>query len=210
MDKTELENQIAILAGEFQGLAEDMDIYRKLYEDPSIIPVLNKIAPRFFLRIQYALKDAVFLAVARATDPEESKSYNETRKNISIARICATIKSDEIGNTRARIRVNKAAQELKNTAKSIRTVRSRTIAHLDEETVLNATPLVPEGGFPLDEFVERSQAFLDAVITCVGIDGRYTVKRETYAKHADAFLHCLKYVDEKWHHQRKGATLRVA
>ena len=54
-----LQERIGILAGELQGVAEDMHIYEKIFEDQKTFPILNKVAPRLFVRIQRALGEPV-------------------------------------------------------------------------------------------------------------------------------------------------------
>lgn len=171
-----------------------MHIYEKLFEDPLVIPLLNKIAPRLFVRIRIALGDAIYLAMARVTDPSESETSEGLRKNISVARIQADLKSEGYPCKR----VNRAATDLCSTAKSIRLYRSRRIAHLDDKTVRGEVSLSPEGGFPLQEYIEQSQKFLDSVMVSIGSIERYTIQHENYPRHADAFLHSMRYVDANW------------
>ena len=90
------------------------------------------------------------------------------------------------------------ASKLSSTAKHIRDYRSKCIAHLDDEIIRNEISLTPEGGFPLEDYLTRSQAFLDEVMKAIGSSEQYTVKRDSYHRHAEALLLCLMYVDENW------------
>jgi hypothetical protein len=85
MASQSLQDRISILAANLQGVAEDMHIYEKIFEDQKMIPILNKIAPRLFARIQLSLSNAVFLAMARITDGAIIRTKGGERKNISVA-----------------------------------------------------------------------------------------------------------------------------
>lgn len=189
-----LQDRIGILAGDLQGVAEDMHAYEKIFGDQEMIPILNKTAPRLFLRIQYALRDSVFLGMARIADPAASRVNGEIRKNISIAGIRDDLKSEGYDDRR----VSAALANLKKTAERILYYRSKCIAHLDDEVIRNGNSLVPKGGFPLDKYITQSQIFLDEVMKAIGSSERYTIKRDSYQKHAEAFQICLMYIDNNW------------
>lgn len=189
-----LQDRISILAGDIQGVAEDMHAYEKIFGDQEMIPILNKTAPRLFLRIQRALRNSVYTSLARIADPATSRVNGENRKNISIAGIRDDLRSEGYDGKF----VSAALEDLKATAKHIRDYRSKCIAHLDDEIIRNEISLVPEGGFYLDNFIFQSQTFLDEVMKAIGSSQRYTIKRDSYQKHAEAFRICLMYVDNNW------------
>jgi hypothetical protein len=155
MASQSLQDRINILTGNLQGAAEDMHIYEKIFEDQKMIPILNKIAPRLFVRIKIALSDAVFLAMARITDGATTRTRDGERKNISFAGVRDDLKSEGYDIKH----VNDAVTDLTATANHIRTYRSKCIAHLDDEIIRNEISLAPEGGFPLENYLNQSQIF---------------------------------------------------
>lgn len=194
MASQSLQDRISILAGNLQGVAEDMHIYRKIFEDQKTILILNKIAPRLFLRMRLALRNSVFLAMARITDGATTRTKSGERKNISAAGVRDDLKSEgyDVEN------VSAALANLSATAKHIRDYRSKCIAHLDDEIIRNGISLAEEGGFQLDVYVDQSQIFLDEVNKAIGGSEAYTVKRDVYHNQADAFLIFLMYADDNW------------
>ncbi|MGR3638910.1 hypothetical protein [Alterinioella nitratireducens] len=204
MVSTILEERISILAGELQGVAQDIHIYERIFENVDLDAVRNRIADRLFLRLALALSDSIYSAMARITDPAESSSQDTLRANISVSRIQADVKSEGYPTRK----VNKSAASLCMTAKSIRQYRSRWVAHSDDETLRGEVCLAPEGGYPLEEFLSHSQTFLDAVQHAIGSTESYTVKHESYARHADAFIYCLRFLEKNWEDVEQG--LRVS
>ncbi|ATG49071.1 hypothetical protein CEW89_16755 [Celeribacter ethanolicus] len=200
-----LVDRVDYLAGELQGLAEDVHLYHEIFENAEAVEMLNKTAPRLFLRFQRATKDAVFSAVSRITDSAEFVTREEQRKNISVRRIQQDIRELRLGSCRDRTRLNKAVDKLCEIAKPIRNLRNRQIGHLDDEDTRLGTLLVPKDGYQIDEFLKQSQKVLDYVEVCMS-KGRgdvetsrsYLVQRDDYQKHASAFVFFLNYLDKNW------------
>lgn len=185
---------VGLLAGQFQGLAEDLHVFQTLFEDANTQRILQKIAPRCFARLQYALLDEIFITISRVTDSETTRVGGEARKNVTLKRLRgllheADLLSDEL---------DRAINDLVQISSSIRRHRSTMIAHLDDSSARLGQIERPDDGFPVIGFMKRSQGLLDGLKDALGDSEGYSVARETYAHHASAFRFVLQFVDENW------------
>lgn len=149
--------------------------FLQLYSSQETVQIFNNSAPQFFGWLQRWLRLAIYLQIARLTDPVRSGRWR--RSNASLAEFANRLR--EAGETLAADELDKNIVALAPTLKKIRKVRDRTLAHSDLLTILRVKPPLPD--------VTRKE--LESVVHKIGdayvnIEHRFRGKR-TYFEGAD-------------------------
>lgn len=203
--RAELEDVVGFLAGQLQGLAEDVHVFQTLFEDAETQRILQNVAPRCFARFQYALLDEIFITISRVTDSEATRVGGEIRKNVTLKRLRGLLHETDLLNDE----LDGAIDDLIQIASSIRRHRSTMIAHLDDSSARLGQIERPDDGFPVVDFLKRSQDLFDGIKGALGDTEGYSVARETYAHHASAFRFVLQFVDKNWDKLERDLSLKT-
>jgi hypothetical protein len=136
---------LGLLTGEAHDLYCVWQIFKETsIEVPETIDLINKTAPLFFKRIQKLLFEHLIIGVARFTDPQEQgKNRNLTLYALFDAEIPAQL------------------EELGTTAKNIREIRKKIVAHLDLKAGIDPSCL-PNRAIISD--IRKSIELIEAII----------------------------------------------
>jgi hypothetical protein len=156
-----LESQVLLLHWRWK-------IYRQLFAgQPESIFLLNNTAPFFFWNIERVLRQNVYLAIARLLDREGTGE----RKNLSFPRMLKSIEDQKELNLSFDLK--RIFEELVETAKGIKKVRDKRIAHNDLISINKVEPLPKVSRADIENTLKLIRKFMNK------ISGHYS-KTEVY------------------------------
>ena len=140
--------------------------YKTLFDDQSIVDMLNAIGGGVFRNIQLVMQDSLILHITRLTDPPGS---DNTYRNLSLLMLPQHLKENKNIPNPKRFRdpewicgLNKLLKAAKDKAKYARRHRNERIAHLDYDTTMGINP---EPLRPLD--IKEVKQIIDSIFRVV-------------------------------------------
>lgn len=155
----ELRKSFKYFAAACRRLANTYITIRELRLDnqSETIPLMNRVAPRFFAELLDTYEDALFLGMARLSERAATKIAGQKEPNLSIARICELLSKE--GLLSAEISALQDQLKIGNYS-NIKRLRDKHIAHLNATVIEMEEKIDVPSWSEIREYFVRLEAFV--------------------------------------------------